>query len=353
MINADSIIFLLGAGASKEAGIPISTMMIDNVENLLSVNDKWKPHKKLYHCLKSSILHGYAMNGDYNKNTLNIEILVNTMEELTKSITHPIYPFVGSWIPRLSELTNNNFEMIEQLRKMIITELFTWMKFEQDEKIEYFKGFLRFQDAWKNVVRIFTLNYDLCIENACADGKINRGIDNTTHQWSWKNFENEENNEYNIILYKLHGSIDWYREKSGLVKDRKNDIKADESALIFGTAYKVQYLDPFLYLIYEFRRRTLDPKTIAIICIGYSFGDKHINGIIGQSITDNEKRRIIVVSPTDENKITDKQKQIMNELKISSEDNIKIIPFGAKDFLQNKLILEYIKDFMPKEESPF
>jgi hypothetical protein len=351
LINADSIIFLLGAGASKEAGIPISTMMIDNVERLLESDDEWKPYKKLYYCLKSSILHGYGINGDYDKNILNIETLVNTMEELTKSIEHPIYPFVGSWIPRLSELTNNNFEMIERLQKRIIAKLSAWMKFEQNEKIEYFKGFLRFQNDWKNIVRIFTLNYDLCIENSCAAGKINRGIDDITHQWSWKNFENEEKSDYNIILYKIHGSIDWSIEKYGLVKERKNDIK--EGALIFGTSYKLQYLDPFLYLIYEFRKRTLDPKTTTIICIGYSFGDEHINGIIGQSIVDNPKRIIIVVSPCEKDKINDKQKQIMNKLKISSEDNIKIISLGAKEFLQDKLCIEYIDKFLPKEEAPF
>jgi hypothetical protein len=353
MANDDSIIFLLGAGASKEAGLPISTMMIDNVEKLLNTEEDWKPYKELYHCLKSSILHGFGINGEYNQNLLNIEILVDTMDELSKSIKHPIYPFVGSWIPRLAELTKNNFKMIDELRGKIISKLFGWMKYEQEEKIEYFKGFLRFQEEWKHIVRIFTLNYDLCVEHSCERGKINRGIDNLTHEWNWKNFENEEKSEYNIILYKLHGSIDWSREGSGLVKERKNDIGDEEAALIFGTAYKLQYLDPFLYLIYEFRRRTLDPKTATIICIGYSFGDEHINGIMGQSINDNSKRKIIVVSPTDEDKIKDKKKQIMIKLGISSEDNIKIIPFGAKDFLQKKLSVQYIEEFLPKDEPPF
>jgi hypothetical protein len=151
----------------------------------------------------------------------------------------------------------------------------------------------------------------------------------------------------------LHGSIDWSREMSGLVKERKNEIPDGEAALIFGTTYKLQYLDPFLYLIYEFRRRTLDPKINAIICVGYSFGDDHINGIIGQSIADNPKRRIIVVTPIGEEKIIDKQKKIMGKLKISSEDNIKIIPIGAKKFLQEKLSVQYIEDILPKEEQPY
>lgn len=98
MLKADSVIFLLGAGASKEAGIPISAMMMNNVESLL--DDDWMEYKDLYHCLKSSILHGLGMNGEYESNLINIETLVNTMDELMKRIKHPIYPFVGSWIPR-------------------------------------------------------------------------------------------------------------------------------------------------------------------------------------------------------------------------------------------------------------
>jgi hypothetical protein len=353
MISADSLIFLLGAGASKEAGIPISTEMMDNVEKLLIADEEWKDYKELYYCLKSSILHGFGINGEYHDNLLNIETLVNTMEELTKSIKHPMYPFVGSWIPRLTELTGNDFKIIEKLRGKIVSKLFDWMKYEQTEKIEYFKGFLKFQQQWKYTLRIFTLNYDLCIEDACVDGNINRGIDNQTHIWNSRNFENEENSEYNIVLYKLHGSVDWSREESGIVKEWKNDIRNKKSALIFGTAYKLQYLDPFLYLIYEFRKRTLDSRTNTVICIGYSFGDEHINGIIGQSIADNPKKRIIVVSPIDENEILDKQKQITNKLKIPSEENVIIIPSGAKAFLEDKLSIQYIEEILPKEEEPF
>lgn len=352
MLNADSVIFLLGAGASKDAGIPISAMMMNNVESLL--NDDWMEYKDLYHCLKSSILHGLGMNGEYEGNLINIETLVNTMDELIKRIKHPIYPFVGSWIPRLTELTNNKFDMIDTLRSKIVSQLLDrWMKFEQNENIGYYKGFLNFQMQYKSVVRIFTLNYDLCVEEACKEGKVNRGFDIVTHEWNWRNFENEEENDFNIVLYKLHGSMDWAREPSGLVKETRNGVTEKEAALIFGTTYKLQYLDPFLYLIYEFRKRTLDPKTETIICIGYSFGDEHINGIIEQSIMDNPKREIIVVSPVKEIDIPQKKIRILEKLKMKSSENIHIVPMGAKDFLENKLSIQFIESVLPKEEPPF
>ena len=348
VIKADAIIFLLGAGSSCEAGIPTSTMMINNLEELLNKNREWYEYKDLYYCIKSSIMHGFGIIGDYDKNLVNIETIVNTMDELIKSIKHPIYPFVGSWIPRLTELTNNNFKKIEELRKKIVSELYKWMKFEQNENIEYFKGFLRFLNEYKYLIRIFSLNYDRCIEEACGEENINRGFDTDNHLWSWKNFGNEEKSNQNVYLYKLHGSIDWTKTQSGHIKEKKGDISEGDEALIFGTAYKLQYLDPFLFLINEFRQKTLDVKTEAIICIGYSFGDEHINGIIKQSIKDNTNRKIIVVSPSE-----NKKEKIIKKLGIEFGDNICCVENTAKKFLEEVLTVDYIKTIIQEEDLPF
>ena len=352
VLKADSILFLLGAGASCEAGIPTSTMMINKVEKLLDDNPEWHIYKELYYCIKSSIMHGFGMIGDYDKNLVNIETIVNTMDELIKSIKHPIYPFVGSWIPRLTELTNNNFQKIVDFRKKIISELYRWMKFEQNENIAYYKGFLKFQPEYNFIVRIFSLNYDRCIEEACGEENIYRGFD-SEHLWNWRDYENEDKSEYNIFLYKLHGSIDWEKTPTGLVREQKGDISEGEEALIFGTIYKMQYLDPFLYLIYEFRRRTLDPKTKAIVCIGYSFGDEHINGIIRQSIIADPKRKIIVVSPSENEASNKKCKKIKEKIGIDTENNIFFVPSKAKKFLEESLSLEFFKEILSQEEPPF
>ena len=53
--NKDKIIILLGAGCSVEAGIPSSMMMINDIEALISGEDKkeedkikWEEYKELY-----------------------------------------------------------------------------------------------------------------------------------------------------------------------------------------------------------------------------------------------------------------------------------------------------------------
>src|SRR5690606_5662821 len=79
--------------------------------------------------------------------------------------------------------------------------------------------------------------------------------------WDWRLFDEHPDDPKPIFLYKLHGSTDWKRDKSvsgGLTySDSTSSITSDEVAIIFGTTFKLQYVDPFLFLAYEFRRWTL------------------------------------------------------------------------------------------------
>ena len=58
--NVNEIILLLGAGASVEAGIPDSTEMVQEIENLVSSeNSDWNCFRDLYrYILKLNFLRG-------------------------------------------------------------------------------------------------------------------------------------------------------------------------------------------------------------------------------------------------------------------------------------------------------
>ena len=81
--RSKDVIFLLGAGASAEADIPVSASMIDLVEEHLRSRDTWKPHHALYNHVKSAIHFSAGLKGLYkDKIPFNIETLVNTLYEL-------------------------------------------------------------------------------------------------------------------------------------------------------------------------------------------------------------------------------------------------------------------------------
>ena len=120
----NEVIALLGAGASVDAGIPHSKSMINRVEGLIRNGNEWGEYEDLYNFVKSSIKYGEGVRGKFGEViNYNIERLVNTLEELNKKEDHPLYPFVGSWIPRLSEVSGSNFANISDLRDKIVERL--------------------------------------------------------------------------------------------------------------------------------------------------------------------------------------------------------------------------------------
>ena len=156
------------------------------------------------------------------------------------------------------------------------------------------------------------------------------------------------------MLYKLHGSADWYFTDGGRVtySDSPSTIKDEDIAIIFGTSYKLQYVDPFLFLAYELRRWTLDSARI-IVCVGYGFNDEHINGILQQSLRQDQKRKLLaVVGPVDDMTACNEKNRISQQLD-TSEDQIVVSATGAKDFLENQLTIASLADLFPAEEELF
>jgi len=349
MLKADRIIFLVGAGASYDANIPISSQMIEKLENSIRNDKQWQKYRDLYFCIKSAIINAAGILGNFSPNLVNIETLVNTMDELIKSYEHPLYPFIGSWIPRLNDVCGNTFKNIKELRHDIINKLYnSWMKYEQEEDAAYYKKFLDLQKEYNFPLHIFTLNYDLCMENIVGKDFIQRGFSDN-HIWNWKILDAKQYDEKPIWLYKLHGSIDWEKLDIGSVKETTGHISLEKLAIIFGTAYKLQYLDPFLYLVNIFREKTLSSETRGIICIGYSFNDEHINGIMSQSLAENKLQKIISISPCNEE---EKKKEISTKLKLNDMDRIITINKSAKNWLES-ISCSVIEKYIVKEEDPF
>jgi len=362
-MNPGEIIFLLGAGASFDANIPISKAMLDQLEkklNDVSPENEWKDYKNLYYCIKSGIQYGIGITNKPIE--FNIEIIINTIEELLKSYEHPIYPFVGSWVPRLTELAGVDFVNIKNFKKLILTQLRNWMEINKIDDCAYYSGIINFQKQIEFPLSVFSLNYDLCLETQCVKNNVeyNRGFENGI--WSYKNFQRPGDIESPINLYKIHGSIDWelknyeVHEKVGII-DRRN---IEEHAIIFGTSYKFQYIDPFLFLFAEFRRLALEESiTKYIVCIGYSFNDEHINGILRQAVQKDITKQIISIQPFNVNNLILQKEEIKEKerlrekLGLSSSINIGVDNISAKNFLENIISKEYFDKFNNKDDIPF
>lgn len=346
-IKTDSVIFLLGAGCSVDAQIKSSAQMLDEIESLINNDEDWKPFRDLYYYVKSAILYADGIQGLFDNN-INIERLVGVLRDLKKKEKNPIYPFIGAWNEKLSELAGERFTNIASLDKKLSKKIVDFVTLQRDTqaRIGYYKRFYEFQKSIQSPIRIFSLNYDQCVEKAKPDGyDLECGFDEN-NIWSSDRFKQDTINA-GIYLYKLHGSIDWVRDKStGLLA--RYDAPQEEAELIFGTDAKLQSIDPFLFNVYEFRNYSLLSKLVIII--GYSFNDSHINDLLGQALRTSPLRKILVVDVRSES-----TQDILSKLRLDSNHESQIIfqKMTAKEYLEQGLNQEQIEALLKDKEDVF
>ncbi len=339
----DDILILIGAGCSKEAGIPTSVDMVEEIEKLIEDNEEWKTFKELYHFIKSCILYADGLQAKYGE-PLNIERLVNTLYELEKKEEHPIFPFIGSWNSKVIELCGHDFKKIKDFKKKIIEKLRDWVTLEDYSKASYYKYLIDFSRQLEFPLRLFSLNYDLCLEKNAQDCHIELGFDEN-RKWQWQRFEKNENLPVNIYLYKMHGSINWKR-KDGFLTYSDEVSQIEEPDLIFGTNYKLQYVDPYLFFAYEFRKYSLEARLV--ITIGYGYSDEHINGIIGQALRHKEDMKVIanIYTNNDINKIIE---NILKKIGVNDPSRLIVENIKASKFVKSKLNLKKLVEYLPQE----
>lgn len=329
--KTDEIIILIGAGASADAGIPVSSDMVERIEYLIKTNADWKNFEDIYYLIKSGVEYSAGLNG--NKAIFNVEVLMNDLNELIKKVDHPLYPFIGSWNIRFNEVVKDDFTLLERFRLKIFNELKKWVQPNDLSKAAYLKKIAEFQSELNFPLRIFSLNYDLLLEKTLSTD-IERGF-NDKKEWDYRRFVGSTD-EHSIYLYKLHGSIDWERdEETQIVKSL--DSIPEKPDLIFGTQYKLQYVDPYLFFMTQFRSYALEAKIIA--CFGYSFSDEHINAILSQSfkVHNGKMKKLVVVSKDDNNSL---EERIRKNLNLETCENLRIERKPFKQFLEEEKSLK-------------
>jgi len=361
-IRSKDIIFLLGAGTSAEAGIPTSAKMIRSIENLLANDKEWIEFLQLYNHVKSAIHYSAGLRGRFNDEvSYNIEMLVNTLYELERNEEHPLYPFIAAWNSRFVALAKSDFSGVKDFRRLILEALKKWMCPEDTSQADYYRGLTNLQRDLNSPLPVFSLNYDLCIERLMdRDFRIETGFGGfgSKHVWDWERFdETSPNPPPEIILYKLHGSINWKRDASTkqlFCVEQVENIDPDHMEIIFGRDFKLEAADPYLFYAYEFRRYTLISKLIVII--GYGFGDTHINKILTQGIRDDSNRQLLVVSNCEECDRDKKNQEITTKLDLANSEGKQIgIHAGtAKQFLGTTDLVELLQMKIPKHpDAPF
>ncbi|WP_438939891.1 SIR2 family protein [Chitinophaga hostae] len=347
----DKIIILLGAGASCDAGMKNSIMMIRDIEAQL--HEKWKKFKDLYNYIQSSHYHleriRGVMSGDIIFNIEHLVGLLNVIINIAEKKVE-VYPFIGSWEKELYLVSGSKLELAKEFKEEILTQLKTNWLIPDDYRTRssYYKKLL--DTGYNFPLRIFSLNYDMCVEaNVNGNGiLLERGF-NENRKWDYRRYEpNEEGPQY--YLYKLHGSLDWKRdnEKRLTYADSTDSVNPLEMEIIFGVQNKLQSYDPYMYNFYAFREACI--KAELIIISGYGFYDQHINdNLISAFKNDSDKRLIVNVYET--NTSDENIANVLSQKLGINNNNITVVNTFAKDFFNEKLNIDYFSSIFPNEDA--
>ncbi len=364
MIGSKDIIFLLGAGASAEAGIPVSAEMIEHLQRLLKDKEKtdWAAYDQLYNHVKSAIHFSAGIKGQFgDKVPFNIETLVNTLLELERNEEHPLYPFIAAWNSRFVALAGTNFSEVRSFRRQILAALKKWMCPEDESKSDYYRKLISLQQDLTHPLHMFSLNYDLCVEALNQpDFHVETGFADygPDHHWDWERFEDSNNLAPQIRLYKLHGSINWKRnaDTKKLFSVRQIEtVDADKMEVIFGRDFKLEAGDPYLFFLYKFRDFTLLAKLI--VALGYGFGDAHINKMLTQSLRSDQRRRLLVIQRcVDSDTASKKSEEILDSLELGDDQRKQVIVRSGttKEFLETSNLAKILGEYIPQSgDVPF
>lgn len=151
-------------------------------------------------------------------------------------------------------------------------------------------------------VDYFTLNYDTLLEDALSLEKIPLADGFNGGVTGWWKAEAYDSNEVIARVFKLHGSIDWcLLDDDALPRRIRHSLKEDNSkepVLIWPAATKYRELqrDPFAQILSKMRQTLRPPQNeIILTIIGYSFGDSHINDELNRALHEANCRLTIIV----------------------------------------------------------
>lgn len=153
----------------------------------------------------------------------------------------------------------------------------------------------------KTPIEIFTTNYDLLMEQSLDSLEVpyfDGFVGSRRPFFDLKAIEDNLIPPHWSRLWKVHGSINWYSEKSKsrIKVYRSSEIKNEVSKLIYPShlKYDESRKMPYIALIDQLNR-FIREKSSFLILSGYSFNDEHLNGTIVNALKSNPTAMVLAL----------------------------------------------------------
>src|SRR5712664_1224692 len=191
------VIFLLGAGASHDAKLPLMAELTAGFpEWLTTATTVEDPHR-------DRVLFDAAVNAVSPAGTPNIELVLSLLGSLSSLKLGPAAQIVTAWQPPFDGPPHELAVLAADIRDYIGERL----REVNPKDGEYLFGLLDFHDS-DEPLDVFTMNYDRLVESMAARFQV-RFTTGFGDVWDPGLFMPE--NKWDMRVFKLHGSVDWYR----------------------------------------------------------------------------------------------------------------------------------------------
>lgn len=290
LLSQSRLAFLLGAGCSKIAGLPL---MPELTETVLGHNGIGDDTKKLLDKVRE--LFSGAASATIEDYMSEIVDLLSIAERRTRRGATQSKVLVGDQGRDATELQNALDEIKGAVSSAIgdkEVDIATHQQF-----IRAIHGSLQAGKAGRGV-DYFILNYDTLIEDALGLERVVYCDGFTGAATGWWEPATFRSDGKAARVFKIHGSIDWCLLKDDSLPRRiRSGIKTESNknhVLIYPAATKYQETqrDPFAQMLY-YMRQSLCPgegKEMVLAICGYSFGDSHIDLEIENALYQSEGR---------------------------------------------------------------
>ncbi|MBU1413741.1 SIR2 family protein [Myxococcota bacterium] len=288
--------FLLGAGCSKCAGLPLTAELTLEVLRSHNLDES---SKEILTAIQTNFAGASFQNIEDYLSEL-VDLLAIADRRNTRSASKNEIDLGGKQYS--AEALRNATEQIKRAIAEVI---------DKDVCIkthwEFVKSVHRPVRPGKAVgnqrVDYLVLNYDTLIEDALALEKVRfaDGLDGgSTGWWNLGTFSDEN---LSARVLKLHGSINWCQFPNETMPRRvpksiKVSAASDQRIVIWpaSTKYRETQLDPYAQLA-TLAREVLRPKgssqRVLLVC-GYKFGDSHINLELDRALRESRNLTLVV-----------------------------------------------------------
>lgn len=142
-----------------------------------------------------------------------------------------------------------------------------------------------------NPVEAFTPNYDLLLEQALEERRVpyfDGFVGGDATFFDLGSMEQDALPARWARLWKLHGSINWWRTPNGEVQRHRERSAPEDRQMIYPShlKYDESRRMPYLAMLDRLRAFLNHGQAVLITC-GYSFGDQHLNEVILQGLNGN------------------------------------------------------------------